>query len=109
MKVTASDMTNQEQTSGSPKKTGKTLLWIVLLVIGFVAAFFTFRAVKAMVASWEITDLPGLAIKPGEATSVPVPGETPAASEDDTTSSQAPQLAGPTPEPCSASHWRAWG
>lgn len=92
-------MTNQEQTSKPPKKIGKIMLWAVLLLIAFVAAFFTFRVVKGMVATWEITDLPGIAIKPVEPTATLAPGETPVDAAPETESSQAPLPAGPTPEP----------
>ena len=91
-------MTNHEQTTEAPKKTGKIIFWVVMIILAAVAAFFTFRVVKGMVASWEITSLPGLAIKPEEPTATPEPGETPAVPNQEE-SAQAPQLAGPTPEP----------
>lgn len=92
-------MTDQEQITKSPPKAGKIIIWIVLLVVAAVAAFFTFRVVRGMVATWEITDLPGIAIKPGEPTSTPAPGEIPSDTANETDSSQAPQPVGPTPEP----------
>ena len=92
-------MTNQENISGSNKKTGKIILWVVIVAIAIVAAFFTFRVVKGIVATWEITDLPGIAISPSEPTTTPAPGETPSNTEDESDSSEVPQPAGPTPEP----------
>jgi LCP family protein required for cell wall assembly len=91
-------MTNQEQTKEVPKKTGKIIFGIVMVVLAAVAAFFTFRVVKGMVASWEITSLPGLAIKRESPTVTPEPGKTPPAPGQEE-SAQAPQAAGPTPEP----------
>jgi hypothetical protein len=72
-------MTNQEQPTETPKKTGKIIFWIVMLILAAVAAFFTFRVVKGMVASWEITSLPGLAIKHEDPTATPERGKTAAA------------------------------
>ena len=91
-------MTHQEKGTGSPKKFGKILLWTVLFVFGIAAAFVTFRTVKGMVATWEITDLPGIAIKPSNPTATPAPDETPDASGE-TESSEVPQPLGPTPDP----------
>jgi LCP family protein required for cell wall assembly len=92
-------MTNSQSTQSS-KKTGKIIFGVVLLFIAVAAALLTFRVVKGMVTSWEVTNLPGLAIKPGEPTATPAPGETPQASDPENTESQAPpQVAGPTPEP----------
>jgi LCP family protein required for cell wall assembly len=91
------NMTNHEQSTEAPKKTGKIIFWVVMIILAAVAAFFTFRVVKSMVASWEITNLPGLAIKPEEPTATPAPGEVP--SVPDQQESAAPQPAGPTPEP----------
>ncbi len=91
-------------TTETKRSTGKIVFWTVVLVAGFIAAFFAFRMVKGMVTSWDITDLPGLAISPQEATATLAPGETPAPAESGTENmvgdSQAPpQAAGPTPEP----------
>ncbi len=92
-------MTNHENTTAAPKKIGKIILWIVLLAVAIVAAFLTFRVVKGIVAAWEITDLPGIAINSAEPATTPAPGETPVDTGQETESSQAPQPAGPTPEP----------
>jgi len=91
-------------TTETKRSTGKIVFWTVVLVAGFIAAFFAFRMVKGMVTSWDITDLPGLAINPQEATATLASGETPAPAESGTENmvgdSQAPpQAAGPTPEP----------
>jgi LCP family protein required for cell wall assembly len=71
----------------------------ILLVI-FSLAFFTFRTVRSLVTTWEITSLPGLAIK--DPTPTPKPGEEPAATEDgDTPELQEPSTVpvGPIPDP----------
>jgi len=91
---------DNSQTTNSPKKTSKIFFGVVLLLLAIVAAFLTFRIVRGMVAAWDVTNLPGLAIKPGEPTSTPAPGETPISPGQENTESQAPPLAsGPTPEP----------
>ena len=91
---------DNSQTTNSPKKTGKIVFGVVLLLIAIIAAFLTFRFVRGMVATWDVTNLPGLAIKPGEPTSTPAPGEIPVSAGQENAESQAPpQASGPTPEP----------
>ena len=83
--------------------TGKIILLGSVLLIALVGAFFAFRAVKGMVISWELTDLPGIALDSPEATLSPEEAsgaETDSPAEAAASDSQAPpQAAGPTPEP----------
>jgi len=92
-------MENHEQKTKKTGRISKIILGIVFLVVAIAGAFFAFRVVKGLVASWEITDLPGVAIKPGEPTPVPGAGEASESSDPVSEGSQAPQVAGPTPEP----------
>jgi LCP family protein required for cell wall assembly len=80
----------------------KTPLWVkLLLLVAFIAlagvtAVLVFNAVRSFVTSWEITDLPGIVVKP-EQGATPVPGQT---SEDSVVNPgpNQPSLR-PTPEP----------
>ena len=93
-------MENIEQKTNLPGNLGKILLGIFILAFAIAAALIAFRVVKEIVASWEITDLPGVAIQqPFEPTAIPGADEPSEASESLSESSQAPQIAGPTPEP----------
>ncbi len=63
-------MEQVQQGSSKKKKTGRTSwIYIGLVVLFFVvavgAAFLTFNYVKDFVASWNITDLPGIVVNPG--------------------------------------------
>ena len=92
-------MENHEQKSKTPRKVTKIILGIIFLVIAIGGALFAFQVVKGMVASWEITDLPGVAIKSGETAEILAPGEISENPDQVSESGQAPQVAGPTPEP----------
>ena len=61
-------MENQKQKTKMSGKIFKAILIAIFLVFAVGGSFFAFRVVKGMVTSWEITDLPGVAIKPGEPT-----------------------------------------
>jgi len=63
-------MEQVQQGSSKKKKTGRTSwIYIGLVVLFFVvavgAALLTFNYVKDFVASWNITDLPGIVVNPG--------------------------------------------
>jgi LCP family protein required for cell wall assembly len=92
-------MNSQTKPTKTPKTWLRTVGIIVLLVVAVILAYFTFAAVKNLVVSWEITSLPGLAIK--YPTPTPEPGEEAAAVEDQITpeveSSSDPT--GPVPDP----------
>ena len=93
-------MDNSKHTE-TPNKSRKTIFGVILLIIAILAAFFAFKVVKGIVTTWDVTSLPGFAIKAGNPTATPAPGEEPATNlEPINTESQAPpQIAGPTPEP----------
>lgn len=86
----------------SKPKYKQTPLWVKLLLLAaFIAlagvtAVLVFNAVRSFVTSWEITDLPGIVVKPSQ-DATPESGET---SEESTTGSgpDQPSLR-PTPEP----------
>jgi len=89
------------QTTNSPKKTGKIVFGVVLLLISILAAFFAFRAVKSVVTNWELTKIEGMV--PVSPTATPEPGKEPdTANQNDESPasvSGVPAPAGPTPEP----------
>ena len=63
-------MEQVQQDSSDIKKPAKTNwifvgLVILFFVVAAAAAFLTFNYVKDFVASWNITDLPGIVVKPG--------------------------------------------
>jgi LCP family protein required for cell wall assembly len=94
-------MTDQSITTETPKKTGKVILWIILLVIALIVAYFTSRVVKDVVTTWEFTKIEGLAI--ASPTDTPEPGQEPTQDEEgelkEQPSSAPPAPAGPTPDP----------
>jgi LCP family protein required for cell wall assembly len=92
-------METNEQTIKTPRKTARIILAIIFLVIAIGGALLSYRVVKGMVSSWEITDLPGVAIRPGVPTAAPGPGEDAENPEPSLEDSQVLQVAGPTPEP----------
>jgi len=47
-------MENHEQKTKKTGRIGKIILGIVFLVVAIAGAFFAFRVVKGLVASWEI-------------------------------------------------------
>ena len=72
----------------------------LILVVVFSLSFFTYRTVRSLVISWEITSLPGLAIK--NPTATPEPGEEVITSEEGNTSTlpePSTGPVGPVPEP----------
>ena len=77
----------------------KILRVILTLVIAAALAFFTYNTVKKLVTSWEITSLPGLAIK--EPTPTNQPGEETLTSEGENSPGVEPLVpsTGPVPDP----------
>lgn len=77
----------------------KTAQLILLIAIGIALAFFTYDTVKGLVVSWEITSLPGLAIK--LPTPTPKPGEEVTVSEEQGAPAVEPLTnpTGPVPDP----------
>lgn len=69
-------------------------LWIAFVIAAGLTAYFVFNVVRGLVTSWEITTLPGVAIKetaPSDGVQgTPAPGESP---------SMAQPAPGPTPLP----------
>jgi LCP family protein required for cell wall assembly len=96
-------MTDQSLTSETPNKTGKIILWIVLLGIAIVVAYFTSRVVKDVVKTWEFTKIEGFALV--DPTPTPQPGQESISEGEETSeplessSSAPPAPAGPTPDP----------
>lgn len=86
-----------------PKR--KTWAWqkiirvLLTLIIAGALAFFTYDTIKKLVTSWEITSLPGLAIK--EPTPTPQPGEELITSEEEDATGNEPSISstGPIPDP----------
>ncbi len=72
---------------------------IIILVVAVLLVFFTYNTVKKLVISWEITSLPGLAIK--APTPTPQPGnETTTSEEESTTAVESSTVStGPVPDP----------
>jgi LCP family protein required for cell wall assembly len=90
-------MTNNEQITEAPKKTGKIIFWVVMLILAAVAALFTFRVVRGMVTTWEFTEIAGIAITMPTPTPEPGQASAPEGESEDSSAPAAP--AGPTPEP----------
>ena len=93
-------MNNQNIPTPIPTPKSKIWLKIGLAVIGLVfavvLAVFTFNRISALVSTWEITDLPGVALS-AESTPIPQPGVD---GEAETNPAQVPDVPrGPTPEP----------
>jgi LCP family protein required for cell wall assembly len=62
-------MNNPSKPVKTPRSWGKMIRILILATIAIVLAGFTFNAVSGLVATWEITSLPGLAI----VTPIPTP------------------------------------
>ena len=62
-------MTQVQQASSAKQNSRPSWIYIGLVVLFFIvagaAAFLTFNCVKDFVASWNITDLPGIVVNPG--------------------------------------------
>ena len=91
------DMTQYQINQPKYKKTPlwvKIILLVAFLILAAVTAVLVFNAVRSFVASWEITDLPGIVVKPGQTSTPGLPGESNAigANPDQ-------QSIRPTPEP----------
>jgi LCP family protein required for cell wall assembly len=92
-------MTQIERTQ--PKSKGVSLakglqiaLLVAFLIAALLTAYLTFMAVRSLIASWQMTSLPGVSIQ--EATPTPGPnGETPVANS----SISLQPVVGPTPPP----------
>ena len=85
-------MTEQSPTTETPKKTGKIILWVVLLVIAVAIAFLTSRVVKDIVTTWEFTKIDGFALV--DPTATPEPGEA-SASEGNPSEAEEPSSSAP--------------
>jgi LCP family protein required for cell wall assembly len=68
-------------------------LWGGFIIAALLTAYLTFSVVRDLVATWQITNLPGVTVK--DPTATPAPGETPVADP----SSELQPVSGPTPPP----------
>ncbi len=88
----------QKVNSHSKTSTTKWLLLgslVFFVVVSSLTAVFVFRTVRAFIASYDITDLPGIVVKPGK---TPTPGQASETVVNDNPPSVQP-VVGPTPQP----------
>jgi LCP family protein required for cell wall assembly len=91
-------MNSQQKPVKPPRPWLRAARILILVVIAIILAIFTFNSVSGLVASWEITSLPGLAItKP---TPTPAPDANPETEEEYNPAVENPQQPqGPIPDP----------
>ena len=77
----------------------KIIKILLILAVAVFLAFFTYNAVKELVTTWEITSLPGLAIKQPTPTPQSEDSDTTSEEGDATTSEPAITSSGPVPDP----------
>lgn len=82
-----------EQTETRQMPWLRIALWGGFLIAAILTAYLTFSVVRDLVATWQITNLPGVTVQ--NATATPAPGETPVADP----SNQLQPVGGPTPPP----------
>jgi len=94
-------MNTQIQTENQPNSWLKMVRIVVILVLAVVLALYTFNAISKLVATWDVTDLPGLAIAQPTPTLVPGEESTGVAETGTEPETAAPVMApsGPSPEP----------
>jgi len=95
METENQEIKNNQQTEKSPKRSATWLKFILLggfLIAVLLIGFLTFTVVRDLVATWEITNLPGISV---EGKGTPAEGEM--VSLDPETQLQ--PVAGPTPPP----------
>jgi LCP family protein required for cell wall assembly len=92
-------MNSNTQSVNSSNTWFKAIRVVVLLAITALLAYFTFNFVSNLVATWEITSLPGLAIS--KPTPTPAPGEKVVVVEegDSPATEESVQPIGPIPDP----------
>ena len=92
-------MNTQTQSVNTPRSWLKIVQIVVMLVIAVLLAAFTYNFVKNLVVTWEMTSLPGLAIK--NPTPTPEPGDevAPIEGEDPPIAEESAGPAGLVPDP----------
>jgi polyisoprenyl-teichoic acid--peptidoglycan teichoic acid transferase len=68
-------MNTQSPSENKPRPWRKIVIWAVLLILAIFIAQYTFTSVSKLIATWDITNLPGLAIS--QPTPTLAPGEEP--------------------------------